>query len=208
MKNWCHPLKRFIKHRNYLKVKLLNIAETVFKFIKFETLQLVFRKGHWKPGLHLPKGIRFPRSQQIDNETIFIFGEDWKFSNATRAYLYNQSIMEFTDLSHGPCNIKSAAINGQYSSAYLKRDHLVIIAIEDCGATMNLTSLSWASFPLPKINGILFNEDWTYKNVYYLSSHEDSQSAVYLVLTKLVTSISYLTSMYFSWGQSLRNGYF
>ena len=102
--------------------------------------------------------------------------------------------MRFTDVSKGPCNIKSTPgqYNGQYSSAYLKTDHLVIIAIEDCGATLNMTSLSWASFPLPENNGILFNEDWTYKNVYYLSSHEDSQSVVYLVLTENLSPVTFI----------------
>ena len=59
---------------------------------------------------------------------------------------------------------------------------MVLIAIEDCGATLNLTSLSWTLLPLPMNNGILFNDDWTHKSVYYISSHNDTQSHVYMVL--------------------------
>ena len=143
----------------------------------------------------MPSGIIYPCTQHVNNETIFIFGEEWKHhpkaessgvaDRLTKAYLYNETSMKFSNISGSPCNIVNATISGQYSCSFLKSDNMVIIAVENCGAALNLTSLSWTLIPLPLKNGILFNADWSYQGVYYISSHNDTQSHIYSVLTVL-----------------------
>ena len=139
------------------------------------------RQGHFSPGPNLPTGIKFPCTQNIGQDMVFIFGETWGSSNETLSLIFHQSNLTFKNVPKNPCNIKYPPIYGQYSCAYLKRKNSVIITIESCTAILDLNALTWTSFESPMKHGVIFNSNWDFDEVLFIASGHYEESHLYVV---------------------------
>ena len=52
-------------------------------------------------------------------------------------------------------------------------------------AVLNLTSMKWKSYDLPRENGVVFNDDWQYERLFYISKDDrvNDTSHLYAVCT-------------------------
>ena len=121
----------------------------------------------------------------INNTHIFLFGNSLAFNSTLKSsFIYNTVSEKWISLhsnqSHIPCQSEKGY---KFSSAILRPQNVIIVAVNNCTAALNLTSFVWMEFPLPMPTGVTFNIDTDEKIVLYISSQDDQASShIYWVI--------------------------
>ena len=171
---------------------------------------LFISSRQWTHGPKLPKALISPVVITIKDDVSFIFGLELLITDANayetdcasqeiasenstvEVYIFNRSHHRNKWINVGddfPCPRK---LNAQkpYSSAYLRPENSVIVAVDGCTAVLGLASFpdswTWSSVGHPmENNGVVFNKDGDENIVFYIGNaggnHGSNLTKVYKV---------------------------
>ena len=142
-------------------------------------------------GPKLPVPLKFPCTINIDDDQIFIFGEQIMAISVTMpsltAYLFNMQTGLWSNFTNFPC--QTFAIKTQkFTCAFLKPMKSVIVPVENCTAILNLSDGTWTSIEQPG-QGIVFNIDEEKDRIMFIGNNGKDESDLYLVGDKMYIGI-------------------
>ena len=140
-----------------------------------------------RAGPSLPEKLLFPCLVNVDEDKVFLIARVMRSwapfvnKNNTRAYTYIQSSNKWTPIKMPYFSCIQASKTRGFTCAYLKSEHSVIIAMDSCIVSLNLTSSQWKSHNLPYKSGLLFNIDEEQNTVTFIGTDNVNGSFVHMV---------------------------
>ena len=95
----------------------------------------------------LPVPMIFPCSINIDDENIFVFGQEMVmdniFTSPLQAFIFNTRTSTWTNMTNSLSCVETVPHLSKFTCAYLRPMKTVIVGITNCTSTLNVTSLTW-----------------------------------------------------------------
>ena len=152
------------------------------------------------PGPYLPVPLVFPCTININDELIFLFGQemqtDVKPATLLHTFMFNTHTNIWTNLTEGfPCQKYSWQVE-KHTCSYLRPRKSVVLSIDYCIPILNLTlfpvSWTWTQMEAPVNRGIVFNTNEVQDHVIFIGNNGSDQSQIYAVSCSTKQKKTYL----------------